>query len=360
MRLGTCIALELAVAAGAGGAVVLGAARVIRDAGAYVDTREAAAATTIPIQGPEPLPASSLPVRAPAPLPTVFGTPDEVLLAPLGAARVIAVKLNHGGTSVSLRIDFANGTRAAFKPEQTWSQSDPRREIAAYRIDRLLRIGHVPPAKEGAIAVADLLAVADPVTRPILARRLADEAIARDGVLHGELSWWVPQISIARIDGVWLDEQVGRDRWNAYLQVGATIPRRHRPLIEQLSALIVFDVLIDNADRWTGGNLLTSPDGKVLYFMDNAFAFSKARFGHVSPTTALREIQVFPRGLVQRLRALTEDQLVATLATSSESELGPLLQPEEIRAIIARRDNMLTYIDQLIAERGEPAVLAFP
>ena len=40
---------------------------------------------------------------------------------------------------------------SAFKPEQTFPQSDPRREIAAYRIDRLLRINHVAPAKAIAI-----------------------------------------------------------------------------------------------------------------------------------------------------------------------------------------------------------------
>ena len=49
-------------------------------------------------------------------------------------------KLNIGGSSLSIRLDFASGARAAFKPHQIWPQSKPRREIAAYRIDRYLHI----------------------------------------------------------------------------------------------------------------------------------------------------------------------------------------------------------------------------
>ena len=37
-----------------------------------------------------------------------------------------------------------------------------------------------------------------------------------------------------------------------------------------------------------------------------------------------------------------------------------LLDPEEISAILARRDHVIGYIDRLIAQFGEDAVLAFP
>ena len=40
--------------------------------------------------------------------------------------------------------------------------------------------------------------------------------------------------------------------------------------------------------------------------------------------------------------------------------LAPLLHPQEMRAILVRRDNLLRYIDQLIEEHGEDAVLALP
>ncbi|MBA3392044.1 MAG: hypothetical protein H0T89_05335 [Deltaproteobacteria bacterium] len=355
MRLGTCIALELAMAASAVGGVWFGVDRAAGLAGHYLVTPEAEAATHF---APRRLPRSELQVTYAAPR-SIFGASDDELLAPLGEAKVTRIKLNRGGTSLSLRLDFANGTRAAFKPEQTFPQSDPRREIAAYRIDRLLGIGHVPPAKPTAIPLADLIAAAEPQHRTYVIERLGD-AIVRGGTVYGELSWWVPEIKLAKLGKVSVDEREGRDLWTSLLQVGAQIPVEWRPLVEQLATVVVFDVLIDNADRWSGANTVMSPDGKLLYFMDNTLSFSRYRFGHEIPNNAMRRIQVFPRRLIKRLRGLTEETLVGLLDMGEDTRLGALLSADEIRAILARRDNILVHVDRLIAEFGEDAVLALP
>jgi len=362
VRLGTCIALELVVAAGAIGGLYLGIGRATELAGGYLAGGEAEAATieaVVPPRVPERLPGAYLRV-APRPIENVFGAPDGELLAPLGAAPVVRVKANHGGTSLSLRLDFANGSRAAFKPEQIHPQSDPRREIAAYRIDRLLGIGHVPPAKPIAIPVAELLAAVEPAYRGYIATRLSDEAIARGGVLRGELSWWVPEIKLAKLGRHRIDEREGRELWTQWLQAGARIPDEMRPMVEQIAAVILFDVLIDNPDRWSGSNTEMSPDGKTLFFMDNTMSFSIFSMGHETNLGALRRIEVFPRRLVARLRGLTEDEIVEALRVTDHHGLAPLLSPAEVRAIISRRDNILRYIDELIANLGEDAVLALP
>ncbi|MBL9014268.1 MAG: hypothetical protein JNL83_08830 [Myxococcales bacterium] len=362
MRLGTCIALELVVAAGAIGGLYLGVGRATELAGGYLAGGEAEAATIeagAARRVPERLPGAYLHV-APRPIENVFGAPDGELLAPLGAAPVVRVKANHGGTSLSLRLDFANGSRAAFKPEQIHPQSDPRREIAAYRIDRLLGIGHVPPAKPAAIPLAELLAAVEPAYRTYIATRIADEGIVRGGVLRGELSWWVPEIKLAAFGRHRIDEREGREMWTQWLQARATIPDAVRPMVEQIAAVILFDVLIDNPDRWTGSNTEMSPDGKTLFFMDNTMSFSIFSMGHETNLGALRRIEVFPRRLVARLRALTEEQIIDALRVTDDHGLAPLLSPAEIRAIIARRDNLLKVIDELIAEYGEDTVLALP
>jgi hypothetical protein len=360
VRLGTCIALELAVAAGAVGGIWFGVGHATQLAGTYLTGGEAVAATPMTTaRRPERLPRSYLEV-APPPIDNVFGAPDDELLAPLGASTVTHIKLNHGGTSLSLRVDFASGARAAFKPEQIHPQSDPRREIAAYRIDRLLGIGHVPPAKATSIPVAELVAAAEPSHRTFIASRLEDEGIAHDGMLRGELSWWVPEIRLAKIGPYRIDEKEGRELWTAYLQAGAKMPEEARPICEQLAANILFDVLIDNPDRWTGSNTEMSPDGKTLYFMDNTLSFSIFTLGHEQNLGALRRIQVFPRALVARIRALTEASLVGALAINDDHGLGPLLNPSEIHAIIVRRDHLIAYIDEQIADLGETAVLALP
>jgi hypothetical protein len=361
VRLGTCIALELAVAAGAVLGAAAGVIQASRLAGDYLAAPEARAATAA-LPAIAPLPRGELRVVPPAPVPaTVFGAPDADLLAPLGAAKVTRARWNHGGTSISLRLDFANGARAAFKPVQVHMQSEPRREIAAYRLDRLLELGRVPPAKAAVISRAEVIAGLDPSVRERVGERLRNETTVWDGMMHGELSWWIPEIKYARIGAYSVDEPAGRALWLSYLQVGAEIPPAVRPLVEGLSACVLFDVLIDNPDRWSGNNTVTSPDDTVFYIMDNTMSFSTARIGHEMNAGILRRIQVFPRGLVQRIRALTEDTLAEAMqGGSGATRLGPLLEPDEIRAVIHRRDHMLKYIDQLVATHGERAVLAFP
>lgn len=365
MRLGTCIALELAVVAGAAGGVWFAASRGGEIAGAYVHGREAAAATAAyppgPAQAIVPLERAELAIapRGHDAADSVFGAPDPDLLAPLGATPVTRIKLNRGGTSLSLRIDFASGARAAFKPVQIHPQSDPRREIAAYRIDRLLGLGRVPPARSAVFAVDDLIAAADPDSRDHAAARIGDEAIAQGGKLRGELSWWIPQIKRVRIGGRYVDEPEGEALWIDYLQAGAAIPGELRPMLAQLATVVVFDVVIDNSDRWSGNNTQGSPDDRILYFMDNTLSFSLYTRGHAANLSRLHRIQMFPRGLIGRLRAMTAEAVTAALG-GNDDLLGPLLTGPEIDAMLSRRDHILEYVDRLITELGEDAVLALP
>ncbi len=358
--------LELAVAAGAVGGVWFGASRAAALAGDYFHGREAVAATPFvtPRAAVVALPAAELPVAPmpPKPLPftdTVFGAPDDELLAPLAATPVAKVKLNHGGTSLSLRLEFASGARAAFKPLQTHPQSDPRREIAAYKLDRLLKIGHVPPAKSGGFKVAELIAAVEPAYRTYTAKRIDDEGIAKKGMLYGELSWWIPEIKLVRVGSHGIDEPEGVAEWAAYLQAGAKRPPELEPMLAQIASVIVFDVVTDNADRWSGNNTQGSTDNRTLYFMDNTLAFSLFSLGHATNLSKLYRIQVFPRQLITRLRALTATDIASALG-GDDPLLGPLLTRGEIRAIIQRRDHLLEYVDRLIAQFGEDAVLALP
>jgi hypothetical protein len=292
----------------------------------------------------------------------VFGASDEALLAPLGAAPVTRIKQNQGGTSLSLRVDFANGARASFKPEQVWPQSDPRREIAAYRIDRLLGIGHVPPSKPIKFTVAELIAATDASRRTDMTQRFTDEAKPNQGELRGMVYWWIPEIRDMWLDGLEMHTPEAMQKLLGYMQIGAPPPPPYLArLVPQFVTCIVFDVIIDNADRWSGSNTKISPDRSTLYFMDNSLSFSKARFGHESNLKPLSRVQVFPRSLVTKLRALTLESVRAALELGDDPVgLGPLLGDEEVRAILARRDHVLDHIDRLIAQFGEDAVLALP
>jgi hypothetical protein len=275
------------------GGLWIGVGHTVRLAGDYLSERDAAAATVPPgrYAMPTHLPTASLEVKPPAAPATVFEAPDDVLLAPIGAAPVIKIKPNRGGTSLSLRLDFANGARASFKPEQTWPQSDPRREVAAYRIDRLLGIGHVPPSKPIQFTVEELINAAEPNLRTYVTRRLTDEGIARDGVLHGMVSWWIPEIRDAKIGKLRVDESESMTEWTGYLQIGVPIPPHYRSMVEQLVTCVIFDIIVDNADRWSGSNTKASPDQKTLYFMVNTLSFSHFTWGHEINVRPMRKIQ---------------------------------------------------------------------
>jgi hypothetical protein len=354
--------LELAVAVSAIGGVFVGVGHTIDLAGDYLTTHEAAAATHRPsAETPSRLPGATLVVGQPQPKQNVFGANDDVLLAPIAAAPLTRVKPNHGGTSLSLRVDFANGARASFKPEQVWPQSDPRREIAAYRIDRLLGIGHVPPSKPIKLTVAEVIAATDPSLRTHMTKRLAEEARPKRGELRGMAYWWIPEIRDLWLDGMEMHTPEAMQTLLGYLQIGAQVPPRIKGLVDQFATCIVYDVIIDNADRWSGSNTKVSPDRATLYFMDNSLSFGKVTHGHESNLKPLLRMQVFPRGLIHKLRGMTLDSVRAALMLGDDPiGLGPLLDDEEVRAIIARRDHVLAHIDRLIAQFGEEAVLALP
>ena len=398
MRLGTCVAFELVVGGalatgltvsaawgfgemrrqlGAAEAVALADDEAAADAAALVPDRVAAvAAAPAPSAAPGRSALTSarsgassidaVPVEAaPAEVAPPFDpAADEALLAPLRTAPLTRVKINRGGTSISLRLDFAGGGRASFKPEQTNPQSMPRREIAAYRIDRLLGIHAVAPAFGRSFRLDELYAALDRESRAFLPRLNAevishrDPADAARHVVRGEVQWWISEIENARIGKHRIDDTLGIVTWKRLLRAGATIAPEDYTLMRQLSTMLLFDFVIDNTDRWSGSNARVSPDGSKLYFMDNTLAFGRDADAHRKTRTYLERSQTFSRRLVQRLRGLTEAELIGALDDAAPFER--LLGDDEIQALLGRRDVALGYIDGLIAEHGESAVLVFP
>jgi hypothetical protein len=368
MRLGTCVAFELLAgigfAAGIGFGASYGASELremfAREAQAAELRRAAIAETEVGVPGLiRPVEQAPPQLDVPAIQPPMFeGVRDDLLVAPLREARVTRVKFNRGGSSISLRLDFENGARAAFKPQQINFQTVPRREVAAYRINRLLGLASVAPAIGRKFKVDDLIAAVDS-SYVLHISRLRDEAIVEDGWISGELSWWIPVILQAKIDGYRVDGLNGIVTWKRYLTVGNEIPEDDYRMASQISNMVLFDHLINNSDRFTGGNVRASKSGEFLYFMDNTLSFGISSEGHERTIIYLKRSQKFSRSLVQRMRALT----FASVKEVLSHDLGPfpeLLSDEEIRSLLDRRDYALAYIDELIELHGIDAVLVFP
>ncbi len=285
------------------------------------------------------------------------GVKDDLLLQPLLLGDIQRVRLNKGGSSVSLKLEFVSGKKAAFKPEQIHRHSTPRKEIASYRINNLLGVQAVPPAVGRAIPKKTLRAKLD-ARNPQERTRLLTETIAqKDGMVRGQLSWWIPNLGIARVGGHIVDEPIGIAIWSRYLRVGGVIPQEELHIARQISNVLIFDYLIHNRDRWSGNNARISADGKTLFFMDNTMSFSGA---NTKKTEAyLRKSQRFSRSLVKRLRAISMEDVRQAVGKNTEP-FPFLLTEKEILQVESRRQWLLNYLDGLVAKYGVDTVLWFP
>ena len=315
----------------------------------------------VPLSAPLPPPARAA-AAVPAPVPprwlagSFLGMRDDALLAPLRDAPLRRVRFNRGGSSISLRLELEGGARAAFKPDQTNYQTIPRKEIAAFRLDRLLGIGAVPPAVPRSFTRAELLAKLE--SRELAPRLGAEVRVNKDGTVDGEVSFWIPEIVDAKVGDYPVDSVDGMVLWKRWLRVGAPVPPDAEALVPQLSTLVAFDFLINNTDRWSGSNAKASPDGRMLFFMDNTLSFGNDGRGHRKCQLYLERVQKFSRGFYRSLKQLSDDD-VREAMTRDTGPYRKLLTDREIEALLARRDRLVAYIDELVDEHGEAAVLVF-
>jgi hypothetical protein len=285
---------------------------------------------------------------------TFLGMADDLLLDRVRRQDFVKVKVNRGGSSLSFRVEFADGSRAAFKPAQTNLQTIPRKEVAAYRLNRLLGLNAVPPAAPRMVSRDELFAHLQPEAQEALPRIRAETLFNPFGKTAGVVMYWIPEI---RDSG--FDTPVGAQLRVQWLSQGSSIPLDKQQVAVQLSDLVVFDFLTSNPDRYSGGNMKMSPDGSRLYFMDNTMAFFLDPAGNEKTRSVLQATQRFSRHLYRALDRLSVGTLQHLLAQEKDSPYE-ILTPSEMRAVVARRDVVKKHVEGLVALYGEPAVLSFP
>ena len=217
----------------------------------------------------------------------------------LRTAKVAKLELVPVGVTKPQRAVFEPGglvARAAWKPLAPGYRSgyheSYKAEIAAYALDRLLEMHMVPP---------------------VIERKLDRNP--------GALIFWIENTH----------------QWDVKkppMGPGVEWARR-------VSKMRMFDQLIANIDR-NAGNLLYDDDWH-LFLIDHSRAFIERK--ELGGTTAPTRID---RAYWNRLDALD--------AAGLQSALGEWLTPNEIAALLARRDKMRTAIAKMVAERGEANV----
>jgi len=258
-----------------------------------------------------------------------------------------------GHSTVVLRMRTVERVTAALKVRTQEIQRGYQHEIAAYRIGRLLGLDNVPPA------------VYRRATWDEIRQRFHDDMLDQRGSVRRAVLWdddgSVPGAAIYWVKGMRSVGLENKARWKSWVRDGE-IPQSKATLARDLSTMVVFDFLIGNWDRFSGGNLPTDQSRERALLRDNDRSFStpllERRYERL--LDGLTDTERFSKGLIRHLAALDEASIRAELARDPSHEAEPLLSGAQIADVLDRRSTILSYVAALIEEHGEDYVLFFP
>ena len=278
--------------------------------------------------------------------PPVFDGGDPSLL---GESSPVSGK-SVGHTSVVFKVKLKNNLEICFKPESKRGKTRYRGEIAAYRLALALHLHNVIPAVPRTFEAAELSAALDATAKELFTK----EAVVRDGKVRGAAMTW-----ITKLEFLPLETPPWRARFGAWLGTGE-IPDDQRALATQISTLVIFDLLTGNWDRWSGANVGIDRATNTLLFVDNDGAFfDPPPPGPLATQTAMvMKAERFSKSFVADLRKLEPVPLADAIGEDMAGT--PLLSAKVLSGVDERRRKALAHIDDLIAQKGEPAVLVFP
>jgi len=280
---------------------------------------------------------------------------DAALIERLASAPITEIVRNKGGATITLRARFADGTRAVLKPEQKHSASNLRAEIAAYHVDRILGFGRTAVVVGRSLGLEHLRQhLAHAGSDPAFLKRFDEEVVAREGrVSLAVIAWHAGRLASAEPPREWLEG----------LRSKEPVPPEIVPRLPEWSDLLVFDFLIDNTDRWSGGNVLSLGKGGPLIFLDNAAAFSRGGKGSLQGSR-IEKLCRFRKATVAALRAVgpaapESERLGARLGTTlGRDPLAPVLGERDLRAVDQRVSALIAHVDACVGELGEDVVLS--
>ena len=263
-----------------------------------------------------------------------------------------------GTTSVVLRANLDAPFRAALKLASRQLPLAPATEAAAYRLSRCLGLTTVPPVVLRRLPYGSLEHALEP-------RYLERWAELAPRVVVDDASQ-VEAAAIFWIEGLRELPIAGREDRQPVLQVllqGSVVSAEQQLMAAQLSDLSVFDLLLGNGDRWSGGNVQGDVSGQWLYIRDHDHAFAT----HLRPEVEARllsqvtQVERFSRGLIAQVRALTRERF------EREWTKDPLLAARSawlrervLPGVFARRAKLLRHVHELVRKHGEDSVLSFP
>ncbi|MFT6395658.1 MAG: hypothetical protein ACJAYU_000400 [Bradymonadia bacterium] len=313
--------------------------------------------------------------------------PDNVMTLSFPGP-IDAIEHLGGGSSITFRFRRAGQTIAAFKPMQNRLQSNYRSEVAAYRLCPLIHCRFdVPHNREVRISRQDFLALNGRHSDSDVSRfdRRYDDLVwfeDEHGVdwLHGTMKEWIPEFRLLGIEfrSTWrplvqhdreirddtIEETMGQlfntSNRSRTPRVGDIGDLDHDTLARQISNLHVFDLMLNNWDRYsrhyTGVNCQWHHEQFVS--IDNGAAFPLYR-AHGTLASRVEynfnQIEMFSERTVNSIRWMEPTALFPILfPTTPHHE-----EKQTFAAFMDRRKWFLEQLDERFDEFGEEAVLAF-
>ncbi len=261
-----------------------------------------------------------------------------------------------GHTSIVFHAELREHEDAALKPDTHRHPGGYRAEIAAYRLAQLLAIDNVPPA-------ARIMIERDQLREKLVTRSGED---ARE--IEGSIRWlehdphdiapaaavlWIPNLT-----SIGLDTQRGIETWAQWLAQEQKVEEDDRALAKDISNMVLFDYLIGNWDRFSGGNVQVNEEKKRLIIRDHNLAFKSPlpQRLHAKMLRPLFRAERFSRTSIMKLKQLDRPSLDKAVVEVGERSL---LSDQQRADIMDRRAAILSRVTALVELYGENSVLAF-
>lgn len=314
---------------------------------------------------------------------------DPVLMPPIRTLRpdvdLDALKALGGGSTVTLRAVNGETTLAAIKPDQDLGQSMYRSEIAFYKLCEILRCSfRVPYNAHVRISRSDFDALYNRISSAKQSGyrskfgHLRWKRESGGEFLHATWKEWVPDFTSFPVEATsawqpwlkvnskddlstpvtaWLPTLAGLagprgfTRHSERMQLAADLTMGQ--LIAQLSDQLAMDFLSNNWDRFSGDPELYGANCHLertgLVAIDNGASFPPWNASRVE--RRLKYTQRFNRRFVQAVRRLDHDKTLERLFPAASGD-----EVKRFEIFWARRQELLDYVDELIATHGEDAV----
>jgi hypothetical protein len=295
-----------------------------------------------------------------------------------------------GGRSVVLRLTLGDKSVYAFKPHQREWGLGWRAEVAADLLCEVIACPFEVPrnrpvrvsredfeAMYGRKDSAKQRAYRERFGELVWTREAGPDGQVRD-YLYGTLKDWVPGFvgwPIEHVD-VWrhlvdvatpearLDEPIeqalsglkplaGGEHWRLFMREREGLETRG--MARQLSALLTFDYLTTNWDRFSTAEQFYGVNNQLLdgrfLSLDNGAAFYVNRMGLMEGR--LKLVSRFDRRMITAIRALEPKIIDPMLFPEQSAEAA-----QRLKVFWEQRARLLKYVDALITEHGEAAVFA--